>query len=266
VSFFSFFRSKTAEKPDENSYWNPEVGDRLPKPKIGTKNREKFLPQCPADKGRRANLGPGPILTPIGVKSLGPPDNPGHRPDTARTAKDGARTGRTARTLKLTLSHESAFLQLIADGFDKANLRLLFLSREGISDTVIKAWDMTTELAPGYHKDVATLSAYYHGEAEDLRAVVRCIRPVMEGYLRSTYHSSFAEKEWLGDMLGRIRDAGAGTPLDGAKPMLADIESLNDFTKRYHHDDNSPKQGAEPIQDAELQSFVKLTLKLTNRL
>jgi len=166
----------------------------------------------------------------------------------------------------IVLSHEPAFLQLIADGFDKANLRLLFLSREGISDTVIKAWDMTTELAPGYHKDVATLSAYYHGEAEDLRAVVRCIRPVMEGYLRSTYHSSFAEKEWLGDMLGRIRDAGAGTPLDGAKPMLADIESLNDFTKRYHHDDNSPKQGAEPIQDAELQSFVKLTLKLTNRL
>jgi wobble nucleotide-excising tRNase len=166
----------------------------------------------------------------------------------------------------IVLSHEPAFLQLIADGFDQANLRLLVLSRDGVSDTVIKLWDMTTELAPGYHKDVATLSAYYHGEAEDLRAVVRCIRPVMEGYLRSTYHGSFAEKEWLGGMIDRIRDAAAGSPLDTAKPMLADIESLNDFTKRYHHDDNSPKQGTEPIQDVELQAFTKLTLKLTNRL
>jgi hypothetical protein len=67
-------------------------------------------------------------------------------------------------------------------------------------------------------------------------------------------------------MIDRIRGAAAGTPLDGAKPMLADIEPLNDFTKRYHHDDNSPKQGTEPIQDAELQTFAKLTLRLTNRL
>ena len=125
---------------------------------------------------------------------------------------------------------------------------------------------MSTELAPGYHKDVATLSAYYHGEADDLRAVVRCIRPVMEGFLRSTYHGSFAEKEWLGDMIVRIRDAAPGQPLDGAQSMLSDIESLNDYTKRYHHDDNSPKQGTEPIQDLELQAFAKLTLKITNRL
>jgi len=37
VSFFSFLRRKTAKKPDENSYWNPEVGDRLrDRPKDGS--------------------------------------------------------------------------------------------------------------------------------------------------------------------------------------------------------------------------------------
>ena len=34
----------------------------------------------------------------------------------------------------IVLSHEPAFLQIIADGFDQANLRLLFLSRDGVSD------------------------------------------------------------------------------------------------------------------------------------
>jgi hypothetical protein len=95
---------------------------------------------------------------------------------------------------------------------------------------------------------------------------VRCIRPVLEGFLRSTYHGSFAEKEWLGDMIVRIRNAAAGQPLESAKPMLGDVETLNDYTKRYHHDDNSPKQGAGPIQDGELQPMAKLTLKLTHRL
>lgn len=166
----------------------------------------------------------------------------------------------------IVLSHEPAFLQLIADGFDQAHIRLLYLCRDGVTDTTIKPWDMSTELAPGYHKDIVTLIAYYRGEAEDLRAVVRCIRPVLEGFLRSTYHGSFADKEWLGDMIAHIRDAAAGSPLDGAKGMLSDIEAINDFTKRYHHDDNSPKQGAEPIQDIELQTLVKLTLQLTNRL
>jgi wobble nucleotide-excising tRNase len=100
----------------------------------------------------------------------------------------------------IVFSHEPGFLQLIADDFDAANLRLLFLARDGIKDTTIKPWDMKSELAPGFHKDVATLSAYYHGDAEDLRAVIRCIRPVMESYLRSTYYGQFAEMEWMGDI------------------------------------------------------------------
>jgi wobble nucleotide-excising tRNase len=166
----------------------------------------------------------------------------------------------------IVLSHEPAFLQLVADGFDSANLGLLFLARDGVADTTIKAWDMKTDLAPGYHKDVAALSGYYHGDAQDLRAVVRCIRPVLEGHLRSTYHGHFAETEWLGEMIARIRSAVPGQPLEAAKLILSDLESLNDYTKRYHHDDNSPKQGPEPIQDGELQLFVRLTLKLTNRL
>lgn len=166
----------------------------------------------------------------------------------------------------IVLSHEPAFLQLIAEDFNAGQLRLLFLSREGVADTTIREWDMKSELAPGYHKDVTTLSAYYHGDAVDLRSVVRCIRPVMEGFLRSTYHGSFAEKEWLGGMIDRIRDAQPGQPLESAKSILSDIETLNDYTKRYHHDDNSPKQGAGPIQDGELQPMSKIALKLTNRL
>jgi len=120
-------------------------------------------------------------------------------------------------------------------------------------------------MAPGYHKDIVTLLAYYGGEWDDSRAVIRCIRPVLEGYLRMSYPGSFAENEWIGGMIVKIENCTAADPLFSAKGHLSDLESLNDYTKRYHHDDNSPKQGAGPIQDAELQQFTKLTLQLIGR-
>jgi len=49
----------------------------------------------------------------------------------------------------------------------------------------------------------------------------------------------WAEKERLGDMIGKIRNATAGQPLEAAKPILSDLESISDYKKRYHHDDNS---------------------------
>jgi hypothetical protein len=88
----------------------------------------------------------------------------------------------------------------------------------------------------------------------------------MESHLRNSYHGQFAEKEWLGGMIDKIRNAAAGQPLETAKPIFNDLESLNDYTKRYHHDDNSVKADSGQPQDGELQPFVKLTLQLTNRL
>ena len=42
----------------------------------------------------------------------------------------------------------------------------------------------------------------------------------------------------------------------------ADMDTLNDYTKRYHHGEN-PHAATEPINDTELQGFVKKTLTIT---
>jgi len=166
----------------------------------------------------------------------------------------------------IVLSHEPGFLRLLADDFDATKLRLLFLARDGKSDTTIKPWDMDSELALGYHKDIATLTGYYHGDAEDLRAVLRCIRPVLESHLRNSYNGQFGDKVWLGEMIKNIREAPVAHALEPAKQSLDDLELLNDYTKRYHHDDNSLRENTAQPQDGELQPLVKLTLQLINRL
>lgn len=136
----------------------------------------------------------------------------------------------------IVFSHEPTFLKLVSDSYDTGELRLLALVRSGVDNTDIREWDMNAELAPGMDQDVAALSAYYHGDATDLRAVVRCIRPVLEHYIRGVYPGHFPEKKWLGNMIEAFRGAQAGHPLYDGKAQLLEIESLNDYTKRYHHD------------------------------
>jgi hypothetical protein len=38
--------------------------------------------------------------------------------------------------------------------------------------------------------------------------------------------------------------------------VLPQIERINEFSKKYHHSDT------EPVDDAELQTFVELTLEV----
>ena len=63
----------------------------------------------------------------------------------------------------------------------------------------------------------------------------------------------------LGVMIGKIRAAGAGHQLF---PLCDGIEELNVYTSRYHHGEN-PHAATEPINDTELQGYVRRTLEMT---
>jgi len=45
-------------------------------------------------------------------------------------------------------------------------------------------------------------------------------------------------------------------------PALAELEGINDYSKKYHHDTNPGKADAEPINDGELQTYVQRTLTI----
>jgi hypothetical protein len=83
------------------------------------------------------------------------------------------------------------------------------------------------------------------------------IRPVLEGYCRTLYPTQFGEQEMMGSMIAKIRDAGAAHPL---YPIVEDLDELNLY-RRYHHAEN-PNAATEPIDDAELQGYIRRALKI----
>ena len=165
----------------------------------------------------------------------------------------------------VVLSHEPAFLSLFVDAYPRAaEVRCLQLMRLGADDTTVTECDLREETRGDYFKDHGALTKYLAEGAPDAtgrRHVARSIRLVLEGYLRFKLPHQFGATDWLGEMIAKIRNADAGTPLGLAQKILDELTDLNDYSKKYHHDQN-PSANTEPVDDGELRTYAKRAIEL----
>jgi wobble nucleotide-excising tRNase len=162
----------------------------------------------------------------------------------------------------IVLSHDPYFLRSVWDESPRATVKTLQLGRMGsASATLLLEWDIENETRGEYAKSHRVLWDYAYIGKGDNRAVAQTIRPVLEKYLRLKVPYAFADNEWLGDFIAKIRNADATSPLDAAKVILAELGAINDFSKKYHHAQNAHAD-TEPIDSVELETFVKRTLDL----
>ncbi len=158
----------------------------------------------------------------------------------------------------IVLSHEASFLGLLWSRIAPADRKALQLARIGEENTTIVGWDVDRALQARYKADIDTLQRFYaDGEGERMN-VIQKIRPVLEGFCRTLYPAQFCEQDMMGAIIGKIRAAGAAFPL---RNIVDDLDDLNQYCRRYHHADN-PNAATELIDDAELQDYVRRTLKL----
>jgi len=158
----------------------------------------------------------------------------------------------------VVLSHEAGFLKLLWDRIPPADRKTLQLARIGEENTTIADWDIDRAVQARYRADIDTLQKFFsNGEGERMN-VIQKIRPVLEGYCRNLYPTQFREQEMMGGIVRIIRDAGSAHPLH---PIVEDLDELNMYCRRYHHSENE-HAATEPIDDTELQGYVRRTLKL----
>jgi wobble nucleotide-excising tRNase len=171
-----------------------------------------------------------------------------------------SRIGQQAQQV-IVLSHEPYFLRLLYNAVPSANLKTLQFCRIGKEDTTITPWDILDATRGNYFQAHGVLTAFANDGAGAPRAVAQTVRPVLEGYFRFKFPGEFGDTEWLGDFIQKIRDAAPGSPLEPPKKVLEELEDINDYSKKYHHNTN-PNADTEPITDGELLGFVKRTLEL----
>src|SRR5690606_9391311 len=97
--------------------------------------------------------------------------------------------------------------------------------------TTVGEWDVERETLPEYSKKHKILWDYAYSGSGSPIEVAQTIRPVLEEYLRLKLPRSFADNEWLGDFIAKIRSAPPTDPLAAAQSVLPRIEMINDYGK-----------------------------------
>lgn len=191
-------------------------------------------------------------------------DDPITSLDSNRTTCTQQQITRIARIAPqvIVLSHDPYFLRMLWESSDKSDIKPLWIKRAAEESSIISEWNIERETQGEYFKNYSALIEYLEsGTTGDLRAVARCIRPLLEGNLRIRFPGQFGRNEWLGTFLEKINSANAGELLANLKSYVGELSDINDYSKHFHHDQN-PNADSYPITDGELRTFVDRTLKV----
>ncbi|WP_019420536.1 AAA family ATPase [Paenibacillus sp. OSY-SE] len=122
-----------------------------------------------------------------------------------------------------------------------------------IKASCLRRLDIDSITSIDYFKNYSILDNYLNGsyDGEEI-SVARCVRPLLEGYLRVRFPKDFKSDKWLGDFIGIIRQSNNVT----LSNLFTELDDLNEYSKRFHHEDG----GVEPIDSNELRGFVSRTL------
>ena len=162
------------------------------------------------------------------------------------------------------LSHDMLFVR---DFICKRDDALVLQICNNGTTSYFENLDINKATRTGIYKDLSILQEFINNPIDTdytMRNVVRCIRPIIEGFLRIKYYGRWTDNTWLGDYIKDIRNVDENDELYFQKQNLNDIEDLNDYSKRYHH--SNPSCMEENINATELLSMCKLTLQLLKRL
>lgn len=183
---------------------------------------------------------------------------------------DRSRRERTAELLKkyggkcaqlLVFSHEPSFLKLVYDKLPQNEVHSLQLFHVPNNTTTIEEWDVERETQNVYVKDLADLELHLSDGNGKKIDIVRKIRPVLEGHLRRCFSSRcrFSDNEGLGSMIKKIQKSPDDHPMHA---MIEELEDINSYSKKYHHDDGYGNDNDVVIDSAELRSYVSRTVSI----
>ena len=156
-------------------------------------------------------------------------------------------------------THDIYFAKAIKDKLSFASPHSLKIDKDS-NTSFISKHDIDFDTLNGYQKDLIAIKTYKsisQKTEDEKRKVIRCIRPILETIFKIKYHDEIIYNEWLGDIIGKIRNSTQNSNLGNLKPLLPDLIDLNDYSKKYHHSEFDN----EVINDAELDFFINLLLK-----
>ncbi len=194
-------------------------------------------------------------------------DDPFHSQDRSRRRRTIEWVHRLAAMSRqcFILSHELDFAREAAR---MAGAQVSTFTLDSMTDhSLLEAKSLPPLPGRAYEQDYAKLTTFLRnpsGFAGQLKDVARCIRQALEGYMRTKFPESWGDKDWIGNMIEKIRDSQPGDVLHHAKHLEADLTEVNDWGKRYYHGETDGSD-AGAVDATELKGYVEQTIEIISR-
>lgn len=138
-----------------------------------------------------------------------------------------------------------------------------FIINPLIDPAILESKSLPPLPSQAHEKNYHRLHSYMENPAnhlQHLKEVADTLRVILEEYLRLKFPKSWEENDWLGDMIRKIREAEAGTPLNHCQPIAEELRNINTYSRRFHH--GASGETADEPDPRELKTFVDRTLKV----
>lgn len=132
-----------------------------------------------------------------------------------------------------------------------------------IESVTLEAQSLPPLPSQAYLRDYDLLHNYSENPAshlEHLKEVADTLRIILEEYFRIKFPKEWAENDYLGDMIRKIREAQAGSPLSQSQPLVEELGCINTYSQRFHH--GGMGEVADEPDARELKTYVDRTLKV----
>ncbi|WP_318515988.1 AAA family ATPase [Photobacterium leiognathi] len=159
----------------------------------------------------------------------------------------------------IVLSHEPEFLALFWKDSKVKNPSLIKINKLGGLMSELDVWDIETEVESQYVTNYKMLQSFVDGNQVCERTVAVALRTTLEEHYRLRFPLDFTQKEWMGDFLGKIRNAADCDSLAAMKEHLDELSMINEYSSPFHH---APQP---EIDIDELFSFAKRTLEVMRK-
>lgn len=190
-------------------------------------------------------------------------DDPYHNQDRSRRQRTLEMVQGIASRAKqcFVLSHDLEFARAVTQR--NGNHARTFVIQELATTITLEHKQLPMLPNRAYEKNYTRLSEYVHNPAaqsEHLKEVADTLRIILEEHLRLKFPLSWADNDWLGDMLAKIRDAEDGSPLQSCRGLLEELGHVNTYSCRFHHGARG-EQADEP-DPRELKGYAERTLRI----
>lgn len=123
--------------------------------------------------------------------------------------------------------------------------------------------DLDKECESAYFRCHRVLSDYLTGNTEHSLEVAKSIRPMLEGYLHRRFPGMIRRGLLFGEVIATINRADRTSPLTYAQNITGELNEINCFAGRFHHDTNPAVDQVEVV-DGELRGFVERAIHVVH--